>query len=132
MIEPNGFTNYFIPIFTDQMIGSRPSGGYIGGRASDDFMAYPTVEAHEHHRRLLGKLPLSLLTRNTIQQIMTDMRKMLANYRSDFDYLYILYPLAYITGNLHELLDYMEEVQGENKPSTLAIEQIKQLTGEDE
>jgi len=132
VIEPNGLSNYFIPIFTDLFMENKPSGEYLGGKPADDFKPFEISSRHDYHRQVLSKLRISELSKRTIQQILSDMRKMLPAYRLDYDYIFILYPMAFVTSSERLLLEYAQNCQGAYKPSADTMDLLKRIIGDDD
>ena len=60
------------------------------------------------------------------------MHEMLQADQTDYDYLFLLYPLAYAVSGIAELKEYLDNAADDSKPSLKVHELIKQFTGEDE
>ena len=125
-IEPKGILNYCVPVMTDTFVDSAPSMNYLGGRMSDSFSEFKRERTASKYKDLLSVFGLSSYARSTIQSLMSDILQMVPDAAVESDYLYILYPLAYVLGKTAELCDFIDScAEGTQPPRT-----IREIIGE--
>lgn len=132
IIEPRGLINYCIPVLTEIFVEEQPTMNYVGGYITDDFEPFNNKSTDKHYNKLLKTLKINSLAKLNVQQIINDMHEMLQADQTDYDYLFLLYPLAYAVSGIAELKEYLDNAADDSKPSLKVHELIKQFTGEDE
>ena len=108
LIEPRGLYHYLLPVLTELIVEKLPSKNAAGGLRGDAFKAYQPSASSSPRRsgssvRLSGLIGLA---RTRLQNVLTDFRHMVEpkDTTSD-DYLFALFPCAYVTGKTDELLN---------------------------
>ncbi|MBQ7488463.1 MAG: hypothetical protein IJT77_13310 [Clostridia bacterium] len=115
-----GMLNYFLPIMSELFVEKAPGDNYRGAQISDMFSALPTRPLTEHHNNFMRLLRVSTLTKNNLDRLLTDMHSLLESVQADDDYMFLLYPLAYMTGSLGILKENLGKTQTES-PVSLGI-----------
>lgn len=129
IIEPKGLFNYCTPVFTDLFIDGFPTKNYIGGRLSDHIQHFERVEATKQFDKLLRRLGAGTITRLNIQKISANMCKLLNTQNNDADYLMLLYPIAYVLGELPAL---SEQIANDSPVLSQQVrEQLQELLGDE-
>lgn len=132
VIEPRGLLNYCMPVLTELFVECQATMNYLGGCMADNFKHFVSETSGKHYNKLLKTLRINSLAKMNVQRTVSDMHEMLQSGQTDCDYLFILYPFAYVVSALAELKEYIDNATDESKPSTKIQELLNQFIGEDE
>ena len=107
LIEPRGLYHYLLPVLTELIVEKIPSQNLAGGLPGDTFEAYTPLNASSSHRghasaRFSGLIGLA---QTRLKSVFTDFHHMTEpKDATPDDYLFGLFPCAYVTGKTDELL----------------------------
>ena len=108
VIEPRGLFNYCLPVFTELFVEGLPSGDYIGGKLGQKYEKYDSKKAAKRYEKLFQSMKVMGLTKNNIQQLLTDMHECGVQDVAS-DYKLLLYPLAYVLDEKKHLAEQLEK-----------------------
>lgn len=128
-IEPKSLFSYMLPIFTEMVIDKMPTGHVIGGVLSEKYKEFKPQSNKRRHENILSDMHTSLLVRTRIQNILNCMHEMLNDQAEDYDMLFSLVPYAYVTMQMHTLVD---TIQNGNALSKETAALIRGLFGDNE
>ena len=128
-IEPKSLFSYMLPIFTEMVIDKMPTGHVIGGVLSEKYKEFKPQSNKRRHENILSDMHTSLLVRTRIQNILNCMHEMLNDQTEDYDMLFSLVPYAYVTMQMHTLVD---TIQNGNALSKETAALIRGLFGDNE
>ncbi|MBQ8093708.1 MAG: hypothetical protein IJ242_09050 [Clostridia bacterium] len=114
---PRGLLNYFLPVMSELFIEKSPGDQYRGARIMEDFSPLPSRQTTYYHDNFLRLLRINTLTKNTLDRLLTDMHALLETVQADSDYMFLLYPLSYMTGNLTTLKENLGKTQTDSPVS---------------
>lgn len=132
-IEPNSFFNYMLPLLTEHFVDKYPTRNFVGGYMMEGFQHYISATPKPCHNKLLNELRLSVLGRNMIQQILTDMHMIMQDDRVDYDYIFAILPYGYVYDRIDVLRTYLlKEMVKESSISSELRSYIRAYLGETE
>lgn len=120
LIEPRGLYNYVVPVLTELFVGQPASGKYIGGCFEANFQEYDCAKPQKKIH-MARKLPMPVLLRNRLQQMLAGMKTLLGKDMPDYDMLFATLPYAYATGKADVLLEDIEDGGGLSKDTQTLI-----------
>ena len=126
-IEPKSLFSYMLPVFTEMVIDKMPTGHVIGGIFSEKYKEFKPQTKKKIHEKILTDMHVSLFVRSRIQNILNGMHEMLNDRVIDYDMLFSLVPYAFVTMQMHTLIDAM---QNENTVSKETMALIRALFGD--
>ena len=126
-IEPKSLFSYMLPVFTEIIIDRMPTGHVIGGIFSEKYKEFKPQTKKKAHEKILTDMHASLFVRSRIQNILNSMHEMLNDKVIDYDMLFSLVPYAFVTMQMHTLIDAM---QNENTVSKETMALIRALFGD--
>lgn len=124
-IEPNSFFNYMIPLLTEHFVDKYPTRKFGGGYMMEGFQHYISATPKPCHNKLLNELRLSVLGRNMLQQILTDMHMIMQDDRVDYDYIFAILPCGYVYDRIDVLRTYL--LKGMVKESSISSELLSYI-----
>lgn len=124
LIEPKGLFSYVLPVFTELIADSLPSGDYAGAKKADNFDNYTPAKTKPLHDTLLTSMGLGLFARSSLHAVLSDFHAMHSE-SFDNDCLFVLFPYAYITGR------HIAELTARLSDSKLR-EELDSFAGKDE
>lgn len=127
LIEPNSLYNYMLPVFTELIVDKKPSNRFLGAVLSDDYAEYIQAKAVPVGEMLLRQLPVSKYEKNRIQQLLSDVHKIIAE-GADIDFRFCLFPLAIVTDKKEIISEY---IKNNNKLSDTLIKELLNYLGEE-
>lgn len=128
-IEPKSLFSHILPVFTEMVIDKVPTGHVIGGVLSEKYKEFKPQSNKRRHEKILSDMHTSLLVRTRIQTILNCMHEMLNDQAEDYDILFSLVPYAYVTMQMHTLVD---AIQNGNAVSKETAALIRGLFGDNE
>ncbi len=128
LIEPNSLYNYMLPVFTELIVDKKPSNRFLGAVLSDDYVGYIQAKSVPVGEKLLRQLPVSKYAKNKIQQLLSDVHKIITE-ESDIDFLFCLFPLAIVTDKKEIISEY---IKNNSKLSDIVAKQLLNYLGEEE
>ena len=126
-IEPKSLFSYMLPVFTEIVIDRMPTGHVIGGIFSEKYKDFKPQTKKKIHEKILTDMHASLFVRSRIQNVLNSMHEMLNDKVIDYDMLFSLVPYAFVTMQMHTLIDAM---QNENTVSKETMALIRALFGD--
>ena len=112
-----GLLNYCLPIMSEIFTEKAPGDDFRGARISEDFSPLGTRPVMEYQSNFMRLLRVSTLTKNNLDRLLTDMHALLETDQADNDYIFLLYPLAYMTGSLGILKESIGKTQADSPVS---------------
>lgn len=98
VIEPKGLFNYVLPLFTETVVVDYPQNKFVGKKLAANYENYERCKKKPLYSALLRKVNANMLLTNKMQQVLTDLHYLDKNADSVVDYMYLLFPYAYIAG----------------------------------
>ena len=95
LIEPAEFANYYLPVMTELLVDKVPTRHFLGSIPTKDFVPYTPCSPVRLHSSLLNKLKLSTLSQKKLQQVLSDLHRILQSDDCGLDLLFALLPLSY-------------------------------------
>ena len=109
LMEPRGLYQYFLPVLTELIVKELPSGKTAGGFRRDTFKDYePSVPRFPNEGSAVERFSgLVGLAQTRLQKVLADFRHIIGReHQKSTDYLFALFPCAYVTGKADVLLNY--------------------------
>lgn len=97
MIEPSSLYNYFMPVLTEGIIQKAPRNEFVGKKRSDKFVDYQKEEPKTIQEGIANSLNMGMLIKDRFQRVLTDMHVLDINASVVEDFMYSIYPYAYVT-----------------------------------
>lgn len=110
-VEPKSLYGYVLPLFTEFFVDKKASGRYNGGYFADDFETYSASKGVHKELRVLSKFALSSLVRNRINSLVATMRDIYSDMTLDDEFLFAIFPIAYATLEIKELIEIIADPQ---------------------
>jgi hypothetical protein len=108
-VEPHGLYNYMMPIFTELFTDSMPRRNFVSEVLMHEYRhPIPKKIVKRNYIPFLTEIGGSPYYIARIQEILGIMRT-LPGYKSDWDYYFILFPYAAVTGHQDALVKEMEQ-----------------------
>lgn len=109
-IEPEGFFNIALPIFTDILVDKRPGISYRGGKQGTDFSEYALQKESKQilPNSICSSFHIVSLVKSNMMRVLTDAANMVEKDQSDIAVLFALLPYSRANGMISPLLDLIE------------------------
>lgn len=129
VIEPRGLFNYVLPLFTETVVVEYPRNKFVGKKLSANYEKYERRKEKSLYGDFLKKINANVLFTNKIQRVITDLHYLDKNADNVVDYMYLLFPYAYITGCGDAFVDALKSA---NTAEADKVEFMIKYLGEEE
>lgn len=102
-LESPGLMDYCLPVITAMFTERFPEGNYRAGHMSDSFSKISHNELDKSYSDLLADFGVNPLAGNIIGEIISDIRSMAGAEDHDNEFIFMLYPAAYLCGKINAL-----------------------------
>lgn len=110
-VEPKSLYGFMLPLFTEFLVDKKATGKYYGGYFSDDFKPYSAEKGVHKELSVLSKFALSSLVRGKINNLASTMHAIHPIATADNDFLFCVFPIAYASMAVNELVDEIADSQ---------------------
>ena len=129
VIEPKGLFNYVLPLFTETIVVEYPRNKFVGKTLTASYEKYERRKEKPLYSDFLKKINSNVLFTNKVQRVITDLHYLDKKADNLVDYMYLLFPYAYITGCKEA---FVETLKSENAADADKVEFMIKYLGEDE
>lgn len=129
VIEPKGLFNYVLPLFTETVVVENPSNRFVGKKIAANYEKYERRKEKPLYSEFLKKTNSNMLFSNKMRRIITDLHYLDKNADNIVDYMFLLFPYAYITGCGNV---FAEVLKKENMSDSAKVDYMIRYLGEDE
>ncbi len=105
MVEPRSLYNYMQPVLTELVVENRATRRFSGGQITGAFRHLTPGPAEGASAITAPAIGQTALARTRLQNIMTDLHRLLADKSLNADYLYGVFPCAYAIGRGSALVE---------------------------
>ena len=110
-VEPKSLYGFMIPLFTEILVDEKATGKYYGGYFAD---AFKSLSAKKRERKEIGSLSKfvqSSFVRSRINGLAATMHDICPTATEDDDFLFCIFPIAYASLMLNELVETVSDSQ---------------------